>query len=356
MNLEVANLKVTYDNFEAVQDLSFSIPDGELLCLLGPSGCGKSTVLNTIAGFISPAQGTIYFDSTNVTNLKTEHRNIGMVFQNYSLYPHMSVYDNIAFPLTLQKINKKLIKEKVEAMAELTKITNILKKKPSQISGGQQQRVAISRALIKNPELLLLDEPLSNLDTRLRIEMREEIRFIQRSTKTTTIFVTHDQEEAMSISDQILVMDHGKLQQNAKPYDLYTQPANLFVSKFLGTPPINILEGFMQANNINLFNGLVTIQSDALHKFENKRNYTVGIRCEDIMISNEMTADAIACHTSTELLGKEAIIKATIGNVPIRFIVPHTEVKSLGKKIPITFKRSHIHIFDSQSGLHLGCL
>ncbi|MHC1750635.1 MAG: ABC transporter ATP-binding protein [Cellulosilyticaceae bacterium] len=356
MNLSVNNLTVAYDNFKAVQSLSFSINDGELLCLLGPSGCGKSTVLNTIAGFMAPLEGSICFDETVVNALKTEARNIGMVFQNYALYPHMSVYENIAFPLSLQKINKKIIKEKVENIAELTKITNILKKKPSQISGGQQQRVAISRALIKDPKLLLLDEPLSNLDACLRLEMREEIRRIQQSTKTTTIFVTHDQEEAMSIADQILVMNHGQLQQNAKPYDLYAQPENLFVAKFLGAPPINVLDGVVKNGNLHLFNDNITLACDDKTSFENDKAYTIGLRCEDIMVVDCAYSDAIASHISTELLGKEAIIRATIFDVPVRFLVPHTQIKTLGKKIPIAFKRSYIHIFDAETELHLGCL
>ncbi len=231
----------------AVKDFTFEIPDGTLVGLLGPSGCGKSTVLNLISGLEQPTEGKIFFGEDDVTDLPAEHRGIGLVFQNYALYPHLNVKQNITFPLENLKGNDKLTKsqmnERAYEAARLVQIEGLMERKPGELSGGQQQRVAIARALVKNPSVLLLDEPLSNLDARLRLQTREEIRRIQRKTKITTIFVTHDQEEAMSISDLIVVMKEGVVQQIGRPQDVYDNPANLFVAKFLGTPPINVFHG-----------------------------------------------------------------------------------------------------------------
>ena len=231
----------------AVKDFTFEIPDGTLVGLLGPSGCGKSTVLNLISGLEQPTEGKIFFGEDDVTDLPAEHRGIGLVFQNYALYPHLNVKQNITFPLENLKGNDKLTKaqmnERAYEAARLVQIEDLMERKPGELSGGQQQRVAIARALVKNPSVLLLDEPLSNLDARLRLQTREEIRRIQRETKITTIFVTHDQEEAMSISDLIIVMKDGIVQQIGRPQDVYDNPANLFVAKFLGTPPINVFHG-----------------------------------------------------------------------------------------------------------------
>lgn len=230
----------------AVNDFSFEIPDGKLIGLLGPSGCGKSTTLNLISGLETPTSGKIFFGEEDVTNLPAEHRSVGLVFQNYALYPHLTVLDNILFPLQNLRGKDRLSKEemlkKAKEAADLVQIEQYLERKPAQLSGGQQQRVAIARALVKLPKVLLLDEPLSNLDARLRLQTREELRRIQRETGITTVFVTHDQEEAMSISDMIVVMKDGILQQIGVPQDVYDNPVNLFVAKFLGTPPINVFD------------------------------------------------------------------------------------------------------------------
>ena len=231
----------------AVNDFTFEIPDGRLIGLLGPSGCGKSTTLNLISGLVKPTSGRIFFGDDDVTDLPPEHRGIGLVFQNYALYPHLTVRQNITFPLENLKGKDKLTKaemlEKAMEAARLVQIEELMDRKPGELSGGQQQRVAIARALVKRPKVLLLDEPLSNLDARLRLQTREEIKRIQRETGITTIFVTHDQEEAMSISDMIVVMKDGVVQQIGKPQEVYDNPVNLFVARFLGTPPINVFEG-----------------------------------------------------------------------------------------------------------------
>ena len=238
----------------AVNDFSFEIPDGKLIGLLGPSGCGKSTTLNLLSGLQKPTSGKIFFGDDDVTNLPPENRGVGLVFQNYALYPHLTVRQNITFPLENRKGKDKLSKAQMADMAleaaKLVQIDGLMDRKPSELSGGQQQRVAIARALVKMPRILLLDEPLSNLDARLRLQTREEIRRIQQETGITTVFVTHDQEEAMSISDLIVVMKDGVVQQIGKPQEVYDDPVNLFVAKFLGTPPINTFDGSIKDGSL----------------------------------------------------------------------------------------------------------
>ncbi|MBR5125365.1 MAG: ABC transporter ATP-binding protein [Oscillospiraceae bacterium] len=245
----------------AVNDFTFEIPDGTLVGLLGPSGCGKSTTLNLLSGLQTPTAGKIFFGDDDVTDLPPEHRGVGLVFQNYALYPHLTVEQNIMFPLENRKgkdkLTKEVRKEKALEAAKLVQIDGLMDRKPSELSGGQQQRVAIARALVKMPRILLLDEPLSNLDARLRLQTREEIRRIQKETGITTIFVTHDQEEAMSISDLIVVMKEGVIQQIGKPQEVYDDPANRFVAQFLGTPPINMFDGYVRDGKLFIGNEAV---------------------------------------------------------------------------------------------------
>ena len=256
----------------AVNNFDFEIPDGQLIGLLGPSGCGKSTTLNLISGLETPTEGKIFFGDEDVTELPPEERGVGLVFQNYALYPHLTVEENIIFPLQNLKGDKKMSKEamhqKAVETAKLVQIDSLMERKPKELSGGQQQRVAIARALVKIPRVLLLDEPLSNLDARLRLQTREELRRIQRDTGVTTIFVTHDQEEAMSISDLIIVMKDGVVHQigkpqdvydepAGKPQDVYDEPANLFVAQFLGTPQINIFSGEIRGEKLYIGNEAV---------------------------------------------------------------------------------------------------
>ena len=238
----------------AASNLDFEIPDGELIALLGPSGCGKSTTLNLISGLQKPTEGKIFFGDDDVTDLPPENRGVGLVFQNYALYPHLTVMDNIIFPLGnlrgKERMSKPEMQKKALEIAKLVQIDGLMDRRPSELSGGQQQRVAIARALVKMPRVLLLDEPLSNLDARLRLQTREEIKRIQRETGITTVFVTHDQDEAMSISDRIIVMKEGVIQQIGKPQEVYDSPANLFVANFLGTPPINVFSASVSGEKL----------------------------------------------------------------------------------------------------------
>ena len=283
MKVTIKNLTKRFSDMTAVNDFSAVIESGELIALLGPSGCGKSTMLNMISGILAPTEGKIFFDDEDVTDLSPEKRGVGLVFQNYALYPHMTVLENICFPLEIKKVPKEERIARAKEMAKLVHVDTMLDRKPGQMSGGQQQRVAIARALVKQPRILLLDEPLSNLDARLRIEMREEIRRIQQETGVTTIFVTHDQEEAMSIADHIVLMKDGFLQQYAKPQELYDEPANCFVADFLGNPPINKANGVIKNGKIVL-EGDCEVELEAAKNIAEGREVTLSMRAEAIVV------------------------------------------------------------------------
>lgn len=325
----------------AVDHLSITIPSGKLIGLLGPSGCGKSTTLFMIAGLFKPSGGKIFFGEDDVTRLAPEKRGIGLVFQNYALYPHMTVRQNIMFPLENLNISRKEALKLVDDMAKLVGIEDQLDKQPAKLSGGQQQRVAIARALVKKPRVLLLDEPLSNLDARLRLQTREEIKRIQRETGITTIFVTHDQEEAMSISDQMVVLDFGVEQQMDHPQEMYKKPKNIFVAKFLGSPPINTLEGTVKSGKIIVGNNLILGETEVVDGA-----YDIGIRPEDFRFD----AKGFKVETKDiEHTGRDTMIRFLIGDVMIRALVDSESVE--GKKvIRLVIKKGRVHIFDKETG------
>ena len=316
MKVELQNLtkifpgrnKKIKEEVVAVNNFTFTIPDGQLVGLLGPSGCGKSTTLYMVSGLQQPSGGKIFFGEDDVTDLPAESRGVGLVFQNYALYPHMTVKQNIMFPLQNLKGEDKLTKEQMieraYEVAKLVQIDELMERKPSELSGGQQQRVAIARALVKMPRVLLLDEPLSNLDARLRLQTREEIRRIQRETKITTVFVTHDQEEAMSISDLIVVMKLGVVQQIGKPQEVYDNPTNLFVAKFLGTPPINVFKGEVKGGQLYIGGAAVLAVPGAADQA-----VTVGIRPEGFIPAAD---GKFVCQLrSTEVMGRDVSIVST---------------------------------------------
>ena len=334
----------------AVNDFSFEIPDGKLIGLLGPSGCGKSTTLYMISGLQKPTSGKIFFGDDDVTELSTENRGIGLVFQNYALYPHMTVKQNILFPLENLKGKDKLTKEekleRAKSAAKLVQIDELMDRKPNELSGGQQQRVAIARALVKMPRVLLLDEPLSNLDARLRLQTREEIRRIQKETGITTVFVTHDQEEAMSISDIIVVMKLGVLQQIGKPQDVYDNPVNLFVAKFLGTPPINVFNGAVKDGKLYIGDAAV-LETPGVADQE----VTVGIRPEGF----ELEADgALECQLSNvEVMGRDVSVVTTHPascNLTIRSIIDaDCKVDVTATSVRYNLKPHKVFIFNKET-------
>lgn len=334
----------------AVNNFNFEIPDGTLVGLLGPSGCGKSTTLNLISGLEAPTSGTIFFGEDDVTRLPAENRGVGLVFQNYALYPHLTVRQNIIFPLQnlkgKDKMTKQAMNEKALEVAKLVQIDELMERRPNELSGGQQQRVAIARALVKTPRVLLLDEPLSNLDARLRLQTRVEIKRIQQETKVTTVFVTHDQEEAMSISDMIVVMKDGVIHQIGKPQEVYDNPVNLFVAKFLGTPPINIFDGEVR-------DGILYIGDDAVLEDVNvpdKKVY-VGIRPEGFVIDKKgpFTLDLQAI----EVMGRDTSVITThpdFKGTEIRAIINSDDrLEISGTTVGFSLKRNKVHLFDIET-------
>ena len=337
----------------AVNDFTFEIPDGKLVGLLGPSGCGKSTVLNLICGLLKATDGRILFDEDDVTGIPAEYRGVGIVFQNYALYPHLTVEKNIMFPLEnfkgKDKLTRQEMKDRALEAAKLVQIDKLMDRKPAELSGGQQQRVAIARALVKRPRVLLMDEPLSNLDARLRLQTREEIRRIQRETKITTVFVTHDQEEAMSISDRIVVMRDGLIQQIGEPQTVYDDPANLFVAKFLGTPPINVFTGSVK-------NGVLFVGADPVLNVGGVRDgdVTVGIRPEGF-IPAENGALVCALH-GVEVMGRDITVvcgnKAS-ENKNIRAVVSAEHAVSTGDTVRFDLKPNKVFLFDTETGERL---
>ncbi len=326
---------------KAVIDLNIIIPSGKLIGLLGPSGCGKSTTLYMIAGLHKPTKGQIFFGDKEVTNVPPENRGIGLVFQNYALYPHLTVRRNIMFPLENQRVPKAEAIKRAQAMADLVDIGQLMERKPKELSGGQQQRVAIARALVKEPRVLLLDEPLSNLDARLRLQTRVEIKRIQRETGVTTIFVTHDQEEAMSISDEIIVINNGLFQQMGQPQEVYDEPANLFVAKFLGNPAINIFEGEIKDRKLFIDN----IEYDAGYKGAN-RKVLVGVRPESFVVDVDGKLPVEVRYI--EHIGRDITV---VGNPQgqdkiIRIIIPSENLVNIQDKELVKFNPKRVYVFE----------
>ena len=348
--IDVIDLNKVFDNgFEALKSVNFSIEQGDLVCLLGPSGCGKSTILNMIAGLLQPTGGDIQFRKSSVINTEPKDRNIGFVFQNYALYPHMTVLENIMFPLTVgqNKISKEEAKKVAEEYMQLTNIEELAEKKPGTLSGGQQQRVAITRALVQKPEVLLLDEPLSNLDARLRLKIREEIRRLVKEVGITTIFVTHDQEEALSISDKIILLNEGVIQQHDDPQNLYLEPNNLFVAKFIGNPIINISEVDVKDGVIH--HPAFTLQASELvesrfRKELEQGHYSLGLRPEDLVPTENGLFTVTV--TAVELIGRERILHFTLGEQDIKSIVSVEHKIEEGDTLSFDLLRHKLFLFD----------
>ena len=348
MEVRINRLTKRFGSVVAVDDLSLVLDDGEMIGLLGPSGCGKSTTLFMLAGLLKPDAGEIWFGDDNVTDVPPEKRGIGLVFQNYALYPHMTVLGNIMFPLINTKVPKPQATKMAEEMAELVQIRELLNRRPAELSGGQQQRVAIARALAKKPRMLLLDEPLSNLDARLRMETREEIRRIQREVGITSVFVTHDQEEAMSISDRIAVIREGALQQYEEPQQMYKAPANLFVAKFLGTPPINILEAEIQGGAL-LCGGAKL--ADAPGGEEGPA--LIGIRPE---LFQTGPGGFTAAVDHVEMLGRDLIVSFALAGQPVKALVDSETIVRPGDTLPLILKEKRILRFSRETKAMVGVL
>ncbi|MCR5786680.1 MAG: ABC transporter ATP-binding protein [Acholeplasmatales bacterium] len=354
MKITLEHLTKVFENKKAgrrvvaVNDLNVVIPSGKLIGLLGPSGCGKSTTLFMLSGLDTPTSGKILFGEDDVTDLAPEKRGIGLVFQNYALYPHMTVEQNIMFPLLNMRVKKEEARTRAAEAAKMVQIEDLLLRKPSELSGGQQQRVAIARALVKFPSVLLLDEPLSNLDARLRLQTREEIRRIQKETGITTVFVTHDQEEAMSICDSMLVMKLGVLQQAGVPQNIYDDPANLFVANFLGTPPINIFLG--EIKNHKVYIGDEAIQDTTLDDQE----VYVGIRPEGFIVDEKGPLTLLMDHIDVMGRDKSIVSEHPASTKPsVRSIIDADVAVPATKTVKFSLKANKVFLFNRETEVRL---
>lgn len=352
MKVTIENLTKKFGDNIAVNNLSVTMESGKMIALLGPSGCGKSTILNMLSGILPVTSGRILFDDKDITDLPPEKRNIGLVFQNYALYPHMTVLENICFPLEIKKIPKKARIARAKELAELVRIPDLLHRKPGELSGGQQQRVAIARALAKDPQLLLLDEPLSNLDAKLRVEMREEILRIQRASNITTVFVTHDQEEASSISDEVILMKKGVLQQQASARTLYDNPINYFAADFLGAPPINKLRGTMQNGIFCFDNGEAVYELPLRHPVPDGTRAVLAIRAESIVVPAEGKTLKVKVLNRYSI-NKDELSVLEICNQQMRGYISGEYYLPIGGEIEISLKKRGVFLFDEETGERL---
>jgi len=359
VSVKLDHLSKYFGSVKAVDNLNLEIKDGEFIALLGPSGCGKTTTLLMIAGIYKPTKGRIYFDDVDVTEWPPKDRNVGMVFQSYALYPHMKVYDNIAFPLKLKKMPKQEIDKRVKSVAKMLQIDHLLDRYPRQLSGGQQQRVALARALVKDAYVLLMDEPLSNLDAKLRVMMRAEIKRLQKELKITTIYVTHDQVEAMSMADRIAVMNEGKLQQFSTPDELYNKPINVFVAGFIGAPPMNLIDATFVEKSDGYYVDAGSFQLKLREDLGEivKKNLTsteiiFGVRPEHLIISTtpaEPDRSIEGLVYVLEPLGRDLIVNVKIGEHIIKAIANPGLTLTPGQKVWLIIDYDKIHIFDKKT-------
>lgn len=372
--LSIRNLTKKYGQLTALEDFSLDISSGEFMVLLGPSGCGKTTVLRCIAGLTDITSGEIYIGNELVNKLPPKDRDVAMVFQNYSLYPHMNVYDNIAFPLKMRKVHKEKINESVRKIARLLNIDNLLERKPKEISGGQMQRVALGRALVREPKIFLMDEPLSNLDAKLRTEMRVEIKKLQEKVGITTLYITHDQAEAMSMADNVGVMDSGKLLQLDSPQKVYTEPANQFVASFIGVPPMNFLK-FKIIKEGSLFlkfddnssreqdkKSVIKIPEALAENLRgvNEETINLGVRPKDIiLLKDDEDFDGLRLRGETayvELLGDDSIAEVKLGDSSLKLsnVTSRNVIPIVGKEVVIGIKYDRIRLFtNSGERIHI---
>jgi len=352
----------------AVKDLNLECKDGEFLCLLGPSGCGKTTTLRMTAGLEKPTSGTIYFDEKPINHLSPRERNIAMVFENYALYPHMKVYDNIAYPLRLAKVSKDEIDRKVRRVASLLEIDELLDRFPRQISGGQKQRVGIARALVREPAAFVMDEPLSHLDANLRAYMRAELKRLQKDLGITTVFVTHDQLEAMTMADRVAVMNLGVLQQYGTPLELYGQPANVFVAKFIGEPPMNLIP--CEAQEIDgtmhlVREGMDVILSDAWRQKvilqATSNQLLLGARPQHMLIHREGEVQLNGSRNIlpgvvyiTEPLGTEWLVRVRVGQELVHILSREAHSFELDERVYLEVPAERMFLFDAKTEKRIG--
>ena len=351
MSIEFRNVSKHFGGTSVVDDLSLEIRDGEFVVLLGPSGCGKTTTLRMLAGLENATSGDIFIDTERVNDVPTQHRDVAMVFQSYALYPHMTIAENIGYPLRVRKIEKSERAARVNRVAEMLEIESLLDRKPRQLSGGERQRVALARAIVREPRAYLMDEPLSNLDARLRVQMRGELKRLQHQLGTTTIYVTHDQAEAMTLASRVAVMKKGRLQQFDTPMNIYNYPANRFVAEFVGSPSMNFVEGQIDGATFVSDSLRVPLNPDQVSRILGQSALTMGIRPEHIHVSAEPHDGAIPASVYvTELMGNETFVFVTVGSNRLIARAPAEFRAELESKVWLHIATDKAHFFDPTTG------
>jgi len=348
-SIVLENITKRFGKVTALDGVNLQIDDGEFIVLLGPSGSGKTTLMYLIAGIYRPTSGRILFDGKDVTNLSPKDRNVGLVFQNWALYPHMKVFENIAFPLTLKKMDKRTIQERVHQVASMLKIEALLERYPWQLSGGQQQRVAIARALVKQPQILLFDEPLSNLDALLRIGVRTELKRLQKNLSITSVYVTHDQAEALAIADRIAVINNGKLIQVGTPEEIYYQPKHTFVAGFVGNPPANLLTVESDGTRLTIDGKSLEAPIELLHRISNKKRFVLGFRPEKGVLLEHITENTVGIEVQiyeVESMGREQIVTVSIEQTMVKVLRPSEEKFHVGQKLFLCVEMKDLMLFD----------
>jgi multiple sugar transport system ATP-binding protein len=356
LSIEFRNVSKHFGGTCVVDDLSLEIRDGEFVVLLGPSGCGKTTTLRMLAGLETVTSGDINIGGERVNDVPTQHRDLAMVFQSYALYPHMTIAENIGYPLRVRKIEKNERAERVNRVAAMLEIQSLLERKPRQLSGGERQRVALARAIVREPRAYLMDEPLSNLDARLRVQMRGELKRLQHQLGTTTIYVTHDQAEAMTLASRVAVMRKGRLQQFDTPMNIYNQPANRFVAEFVGSPSMNFVEGRVDQASGTFINDSLRIPLNAsqLGQLSGQSQLTMGIRPEHIQVLAEPHDGAIAASVYvTELMGNETFVFLSVGQNRLIARAPADFRAEVESKVWLRLASEKAHFFDLASGTNV---
>ena len=362
-NVRLEGIKRRFNNVTAIEDITFEVPDGQLWVLVGPSGCGKSTVLRTIAGLETATDGKLYIGDVLVNNIPARQRDVAMVFQNYALYPHMTVAENIGFGLQMRKTDPKMIRERVETVARSLSLDHLLHRKPGQLSGGQQQRVALGRAIARQPKVFLLDEPLSNLDAQLRDDTRAELKQLHYQLGITTVYVTHDQVEAMTLADQIVILNRGRIQQIGDPQSIYAQPANRMVATFLGSPPMNILPVIYTGTDFALGEQLLPCPLAVRRQLQPVQgHFDLGIRPEHIrIVEPPRRQERQDCQgvgylvvevKMVEPLGRETLIRACLvgSGVQLNIQAAGNMRPQLGERLSIQLDLEQLFVFDSTTG------
>jgi multiple sugar transport system ATP-binding protein len=359
VTVEYDSVKKAYGETIAIEDIDLEVNDGEFTILLGPSGCGKTTTLRCLAGLTEPTSGTITLDGHDVTDVHPKNRNIAMVFQNFALYPHMTVRENIGYPLKVAGVDKSERQNRIEQVAETLEIPELLDRDIANLSGGQQQRVALGRAIIRRPAVFLMDEPLANLDAKLKISMRSRIKVLQREMDITTLYVTHDQEEAMSLGDKLVVMDKGSIQQIGTPDEVYHQPVNRFVAGFIGSPSMNFVEVTHSEGRIQAVDAPeafdVSLDETAASRYTGAERMTLGVRPQYFTIHTADTPNAIeAVVNVTEPQGDEQIVELEAEDVSLTVVAPSTIDATRGDTVWLTLEDELVHGFDTETGERIG--